>query len=157
MGCCYHLGQAVMGTGQKRVLVVDDDHECRLLISSIMGRAGFVVDAVADGDMALSMLRKNRPDLVLLDANLPQRDGFDVCREIKSDPDLAMTPVVMLSGFSADGAQKVSLEAGADEYMEKPFRRERLLEIARHLLAVRAQLDPGARAVAAVVADHGKR
>jgi DNA-binding response OmpR family regulator len=133
-----------------RVLVVDDDHDCRLLLSTIMARAGFEVDAVADGEMAIATLRSRPPDLVLLDAYLPRCDGFQVCRTIKSDPATTHTPVIMLTAFSAGDARERCLAAGADEFVPKPFRADTLLDTIRQLLEISAaaeQLDPGEAAM----------
>lgn len=116
-----------------RVLVVDDDHEARLLLSTLVARAGFDVHAVADGAMALAMMRARPPHVVLLDAHLPGKSGFDVCREIRGDSKLCATPVVMLTAFAEGDARERSLEAGASEFVEKPFRTEQLVALLRRL------------------------
>ncbi len=141
-----------MSFQRPRVLVVDDDHDCRLLLSTVAARAGFDVDAVADGEMALLTIRARPPDLVLLDACLPQRDGFDICRTIKDTPATKHTPVVILTAFSTPDARERSLAAGADEFVAKPFRNEAILDIITQLMRIRDaahQLDPGETAVVA--------
>ncbi|MBI5510469.1 MAG: response regulator [Deltaproteobacteria bacterium] len=139
-----------MSFSRPRVLVVDDDHDCRLLLSTLVAKAGFDVDAVADGDMALATIQTRPPDLVLLDAFLPRRDGFQVCSSIKSDPATHHTPVVMLTAFASPDARSRSMAAGADEFVEKPFRADVLLELITQLMRIRDaahQLDPGEKAV----------
>lgn len=121
----------------QRILVVDDDHESRLLISAFMAQAGYRVDAVADGNMAITMMQSQPPDLVLLDAQLPRLDGFSVCRAIKSNPRSERVPVVMVTAYGGGEARERSMAAGADEYVEKPFRIEGLLEVVDHLLKIR--------------------
>ena len=146
-----------MAKAKLRVLVVDDDHDCRLMLSAVMARAGFSVDAVADGEMALSLMRTQPPDLVLLDAHLPQADGWEVCRTIKETPETTHTPVVMLTAFSDGDERSRSLDAGADEFVAKPFRADSLLELVEQLLTIRdaaSQLDPGAAAVVDAMNDR---
>ena len=133
------------------MLVADDDPECRLLLSAMAAKAGYHVDAVADGDMALTMMQSLPPDLVLLDAQLPHRDGFDVCGAIKSDPRMRSTPVIMLTGHVTDQARVRALAVGADEFVTKPFRAEHLLEVIDQLIKIRdaaLQLDVEPAAVA---------
>ncbi|MEE8408731.1 MAG: response regulator [Myxococcota bacterium] len=146
-----------MAKAKQRVLVVDDDHDCRLVLSALMARAGFSVDAVADGEMALNLMRTQPPDLVLLDAHLPRTDGWEVCRTIKDTPETTHTPVVMLTAFASGDARSRSLEAGADEFVAKPFRADALLELVEQLLTIRdaaSQLDPGADAVVDAMNDR---
>ncbi len=128
----------------KRILVVDDDHECRLLLSTFVAQAGYRVDAVADGAMALTMMQSQPPDVVLLDANLPRLDGFEVCRRIRANEKTQHTPVVIITAFSTEDTKQRGLAVGADEYVQKPFRAENVLEIVEQLLkisAARRQLD----------------
>lgn len=135
----------------KRVLVVDDDHECRLLLSTVVAQAGFAVDSAADGQMALTLVRSRMPDLVLLDAHLPGLDGFAACDAIKSDPKTEHIAVVILTAFATSEAQEKSKKAGADEFVSKPFRSETLLELIEQLLEIQAvakQLDVGQGAMA---------
>ena len=139
-----------MSLTKPRVLVVDYDHDCRLLLSTIVAQAGYNVDAVADGEMALATIRSRPPDLVLLDAYLPVRDGFAVCRTIKQDPATTHTPVIMLTAFSSMEARDRGLAAGADEFVTKPFRAEALVTLMQQLIAIgnaAKQLDPGEAAV----------
>lgn len=117
-----------------RILVVDDDHECRFLLSRFAAEAGYQVEAVADGAMALSMMQARPADLVLLDAHLPKQDGFSVCQAIRDNPNTAHTPVVMLTAFGTEDARERGLNAGADEFLEKPFRADQLQEIVDQLL-----------------------
>jgi DNA-binding response OmpR family regulator len=121
----------------QRILVVDDDHECRLLLSTFAAQAGYEVDAVADGSMALTLIASKLPDLVLLDVNLPKRDGFEVCRAIRESKRTEHLPVIMLTAFSTTDARERGLEVGADEFVAKPFRAGELLEVIDQLLKIR--------------------
>ncbi len=131
-----------------RILVVDDDHECRLLLATFASQAGYVVDAVADGAMALALIESMTPDLVLLDVNLPQRDGYEVCRAIRQTKRTEHLPVVMLTAFDTPDARERGLAVGADEFVSKPFRAGDLLEVVDQLLKIKdarkqLDLDPG--------------
>ncbi len=124
---------------KKRVLVVDDDHDQRLVLSGFMARSGFQVDAVADGAMALALVAAQPPDIVLLDAMLPRMDGFEICRAIKSVPRSRNIPVVIVTGQIATAeAQAESNAVGADLFLEKPLRLPELLAVVNRLLAAAA-------------------
>jgi CheY-like chemotaxis protein len=131
-------------------LVVDDDHEQRLVLSGFMARSGFRVDAVADGAMALALVAAQPPDIVLLDAMLPRMDGFEICRAIKSVPRSRHIPVVIITGQIATAeATAESHAVGADEFLEKPLRLPELLALV-HRLTGEAEGTPG-------VAESGGR
>lgn len=120
---------------QKRVLVVDDDHEQRLVLSGFMARSGFRVDAVADGAMALALVAAQPPDIVLLDAMLPRMDGFEICRAIKSVPRSRHIPVIIITGQIATAEARAESNAvGANAFLEKPLRLAEVLAIVHGLL-----------------------
>lgn len=103
------------------VLVVDDDADITRFIEINLRLEGLDVVVSNDGLEALAQIERTRPDLVLLDVNMPRLDGITLCRQIRADPSSAATPVIMLTakGFSAD--KVVGLSAGADDYIVKPF------------------------------------
>ncbi|MCC6174281.1 MAG: response regulator transcription factor [Chloroflexi bacterium] len=108
-----------------QILVVDDDAEIRASLQRNLSREGFGVLAAADGEQALHALRDRQPDLVVLDLTLPGVDGLEICRRLRrADPTL---PVVMLTARDAVPDRVVGLEAGADDYLVKPFAFEELL------------------------------
>ena len=100
------------------ILLVEDDESIREITKLGLEGAGFRVDTAADGDEALLRFRRDRPDLVVLDVMLPKRDGFEVCRAIRSE---SSAPVVMLTARSDPVDVVVGLELGADDYVTKPF------------------------------------
>lgn len=104
-----------------QILVVDDDQKIVRLIRSYLEQAGFEVLTAFNGETALHMLRHDRPELVVLDLMLPDRDGWDITRIIRADPLLAQTPVIMLTARVEDTDKISGLELGADDYMTKPF------------------------------------
>ncbi len=105
----------------RRILVVDDDHEVVRLISAYLTQAGYETLAAYDGQTAVHMLRREQPDLVLLDLMLPGMDGWDITRLVRSDPTLAHTPIIMLTARVDDTDKIVGLELGADDYVTKPY------------------------------------
>jgi two-component system, OmpR family, alkaline phosphatase synthesis response regulator PhoP len=104
-----------------RILVVDDDSQILRLLRSYLEQAGFEVLTAADGTLALRLIRTERPDLILLDLLLPDRDGWEITREVRSDSKVARTPIIMLTARVADTDKIVGLELGADDYITKPF------------------------------------
>lgn len=103
------------------ILVVDDDKEIARLLRTYLEQAGFRVSVAYDGESALHAIRRERPDLVLLDLMLPDRDGWEITRIVRSDPALADIPIVMLTARVEDTDKIVGLSLGADDYLTKPF------------------------------------
>jgi signal transduction histidine kinase/DNA-binding response OmpR family regulator len=123
------------GAREGRVLVADDNRDLRDYVRRLLQDAGYAVDVAADGAGALEAARRQRPDLLLTDVMMPGMDGFQLLQAVREDPQLSDLPVVMLSARAGEEAQVEGLEAGADDYLAKPFS-------ARELLArVSANLD----------------
>lgn len=102
----------------RTVLVVDDEPEIVRLLRDYLERAGFSVDTATDGEAALRAARRRRPDLVILDLNLPRLDGLDVARSLRRDGDV---PIIMLTARTEETDRVAGLELGADDYVVKPF------------------------------------
>ena len=115
------------------VLVVDDEPNILETISFVLEMEGFRVATAEDGEEALAQIAALRPPVVVLDAMMPRRDGFDVCRTIKADPVLAGVHVVMLTAMGQKADRERALAAGADHFMTKPFDEEELLALLRRL------------------------
>jgi two-component system alkaline phosphatase synthesis response regulator PhoP len=105
----------------QKILVVDDDRQIARLVSTYLQQAGFDVATAYDGETALTQVHRDRPDLLILDLMLPDRDGWDVTRAIRADQTLAGLPVIMLTARVEDTDKIVGLELGADDYISKPF------------------------------------
>jgi DNA-binding response OmpR family regulator len=114
-----------------KILVVDDDLELLGLISFALRQAGYLVVQAADGEEALAVFQHEQPDLVILDINLPKRNGLEVCRQIRSE---ASTPIMLLTVRSSEEDQVTGLDQGADDYLTKPFSPRTLLARVRALL-----------------------
>jgi two-component system alkaline phosphatase synthesis response regulator PhoP len=106
---------------KQRILVVDDDREVVRLMRAYLEQAGFQVLAAYDGETAIHTLRREKPDLVLLDLMLPDRDGYDITRLVRSDATLAHIPIIMLTARVEDTDKIIGLEIGADDYVTKPY------------------------------------
>ncbi|MFZ0156657.1 response regulator [Pseudomonas sp.] len=105
----------------KSILLVDDDQDIRELLQTYLSRAGFSVQAVADGQRFRQALDGSDCDLVILDVMLPDEDGFSLCRWVRQHPRLAQVPIIMLTASSDEADRVIGLELGADDYLGKPF------------------------------------
>jgi two-component system alkaline phosphatase synthesis response regulator PhoP len=103
-----------------RILVVDDDRSIIKVLRGYLEQAGYSVLTAADGEAALHTLRRERPDLVILDLMMPALDGWEVTRIVRADRTLAATPIIMLTARVEDTDKIVGLELGADDYVTKP-------------------------------------
>jgi DNA-binding response OmpR family regulator len=110
-----------MGSQKRRILLADDDSGLRRLIGTTLGTEDFDVLHAVDGEEALRIARLQRPELVLLDVNMPKLDGFQVCRSLKTDPQTSGIKIVMITARGTDVDRARGREAGADDYFIKPF------------------------------------
>lgn len=117
-----------------KILVVDDDPDLRDLIGYTLRRDGYFVIEAEDGMAALLLAEVERPDLVLLDVNLPRLDGFEVCRRLRAASATSGIPIVMLTVRGTEEDQVRGLDLGADDYLAKPFSPRTLLARVRALL-----------------------
>lgn len=115
------------------VLIADDEPSIRETVGFILEMEGFRVAMAEDGEQALEQVRLLRPPVLLLDAMMPRRDGFDVCRAIKGDAELAGTHVVMLTAMGQQRDRERAFAAGADYFVTKPFDETELLSLLRRL------------------------
>ena len=130
----------------QQILIVDDDPRIVRLLRASLEQAGYQVFVAYDGETALHVLSRERPDLVVLDLMLPDRDGWDVTRVMRSDASLAHTPIIMLTARVEHHDRIVGLELGADDYVTKPFHPGELMARIRAVLR-RVQGGPAASRV----------
>jgi DNA-binding response OmpR family regulator len=111
----------------KDVLVVEDDREINELVGAYVQIAGFEYRSALDGASALAEAREKQPSLIVLDLMLPDTDGFEVCRRLKSQEQTREIPIVMLTALSDEEHQRKGRECGASDYITKPFDPDRLM------------------------------
>jgi two-component system alkaline phosphatase synthesis response regulator PhoP len=104
-----------------KILVVDDDRQLVRLMQSYLLQANYEVLTAYEGASALAAIRHDRPDLVILDLMLPDRDGWDILRSVRSDERIATLPIILLTARIEDTDKIIGLELGADDYITKPF------------------------------------
>lgn len=124
-----------MGDRKKTILVADDDLEVLALVAHQL-RAALDVEVVeaSDGEEALDLTRKRRPNVVVLDVMMPGMSGWEVCRAIRDDPDISDTGIVMLTGIGERLNEMTSPLYGADAYLDKPFEPSELAETVERIL-----------------------
>jgi putative two-component system response regulator len=126
---------------QQRILVVDDNHDNTLLMRELLASRGYDVATANSADEGELRLRNWHPDLVLLDVVMPGRTGYDLCHQLKADPMTRLVPVVMITGLS-DREDKVrGIEAGADDFLNKPIYPEELFARVNSLLKLKEYTD----------------
>jgi len=109
-----------------KILIADDEEGNRKILEIRLKAKGFEVISAEDGTAALRKFEAERPDLVILDVSMPPPNGFQVCQKLKSHPDHYKTPVILLTSKGMEKDRFWGMEAGADEYMTKPFNAEEL-------------------------------
>ena len=137
------------------VLVVEDDPANRVLLTTLLERAGYRPITAVDGPSGLAAALDLAPDVVLLDIGLPGMDGLEICRRLRADPRTVALPVVLLTGRTAVDDVVAGLDAGADDFLAKPYNEAELLarlRSARRLALVMAEME-GAQGVVAALAN----
>ncbi|MFH1282248.1 MAG: response regulator transcription factor [bacterium] len=110
-----------------KILLVDDDPEIRSYLRMALEKEGFEVETLKDGKEVISTMRSFQPELIILDLILPDTNGFELCKKIRSDEDLFITPIIMLTGRTSVEDRVQGLNLGADSYFTKPFYAEEVI------------------------------
>src|SRR5262245_4259763 len=113
--------------GAFRVLVVDDDPDMAGFLVRLLKQQGLEAETVGDGHKALARIAAAPPDMVLLDVQMPGPDGFEICRRLKGSEATALLPVVLVTALEDQDSRVKGIEAGADDFLSKPVRREELI------------------------------
>jgi len=122
---------------QGKVLVVDDEVYILHILDFSLGAEGFDVITAADGEQALARARSERPDLIVMDIMMPRLDGYETCRRLKSDPTTKQIPVLLLTARGREEDRRRGMEAGADDYMTKPFSPNKLIARVTEMLGIK--------------------
>lgn len=117
-----------------RILIAEDEPDIRELVAFTLRFAGHEVITTSNGEEALYKATEIIPDLILMDVRMPKMTGYDACRAMKADPALRDIPVVFLSAKGQDSEIQTGLDAGAEEYLLKPFAPDQLTERVRSIL-----------------------
>ena len=120
------------------ILVVEDEPNIVESLSFLMKKAGFVVRVARDGNTAIRTIESAAPDLVLLDIMMPRRDGYEVCRTIRANPDWDHVRIIMLSAKGRDLDRRKGLELGADDYITKPFSTREIVARVQEILVTKS-------------------
>lgn len=120
----------------KKVLFIEDEDELVNLVKMRLGTAGYNVISAFDGLEGLEMARRERPDLILLDIVLPKKDGLEVCRTLKNDPLTCEIPILVVTASGVAELPQKCREAGAQDFIYKPFEAQELLARISKLLSV---------------------
>src|SRR6185503_19660801 len=132
-----HRSAAMTDQDKKLILVIDDEPYILRSLSYLLTREGYSVETASNGEEGLARVRELRPPLVFLDIMMPRMDGYEVCEQVKQDPALAGTYVIMLSAKGQQIDRERGLLGGADEYMTKPFSPRDIAKRVRAILAER--------------------
>ena len=119
----------------KRILVVEDQPDNRQIIRDMLADTGYEIAEAENGEEALAAITKQRPDLILMDIQLPVMDGYAATRRIKTDPALKSIPVIAVTSYALSGEEKKAREAGCDDYVPKPYSPRQLLAKIRQYLS----------------------
>ena len=112
---------------KKRILVVEDQLDNRLILHDLLTNAEFDIVEAENGEEAISCAKASRPDLILMDIQLPILDGYEATRRLKADPDLKSIPIIVVTSYALSGDEDKARRAGCDDYVAKPFSPRQLL------------------------------
>lgn len=132
---------SAVAVGAGRVLVVDDSAPNLALLERLLTREGYTVLTASDGVEALPLVERNKPDLVISDVRMPGQNGFDLCRAIKARPATRLIPVVLLTALGGTHDRIAGLDAGADDFISKPFDAHELRARVRSLVRIKRGTD----------------
>jgi len=118
----------------KKILIAEDEHDLIRLLKYNLEAQGFRVSSVTDGSLVLAEIRRDEPDLLMLDLMLPGMDGLEICRQVRKHDKYAGIPILMLTARSEEADRVVGLEIGADDYVTKPFSMRELIARIRALM-----------------------
>jgi len=118
----------------ERILVVEDQPDNRQIIRDLLTSAGYQLVEAEDGEMGVRLAESERPDLILMDIQLPVLDGYEATRRIKANPDLRAIPIIVVTSYALSGDDEKARAAGCDGYVAKPFSPRALLATIRTFL-----------------------
>jgi two-component system cell cycle response regulator DivK len=118
----------------KRILVVEDQEDNRQIIRDMLSATDYEITEAENGEEALAEVARQRPDLILMDIQMPVMDGYEATRRIKDDPALRAIPIIAITSYALSGDEQKAREAGCDDYVPKPYSPRQLLAKIRQYL-----------------------
>jgi CheY-like chemotaxis protein len=119
---------------KRLILIVEDDNKNIILLRDILDISGYVTIEAGDGKSAVELAKKEMPDLILMDIQLPVMDGLEATKRIKADPATQRIPIFALTAFAMSGDREKVIQAGCDDYISKPYDIKELLEKVKNIL-----------------------
>ncbi|OIP26800.1 hypothetical protein AUK22_06255 [bacterium CG2_30_54_10] len=120
----------------KKILAADDEPHILRVVKDKLENAGFTVITATNGEEAVQAALREKPDLILLDVMMPKMNGFEACRKLRAEAAFANTPILLLTARGQEVDKKMGLEAGANEYISKPFSPRQLLQYVQEKLGL---------------------
>jgi two-component system cell cycle response regulator DivK len=118
---------------QKRILLIEDNEFNRKIVRDLLARQPYDLLEATDGEAGVAAARRDRPDVIVMDVQLPKLSGLDATRAIRADPDTAKIPIIVVTSFALSGDDKKAMDAGASAYLAKPYSPRQLLDTIRKM------------------------
>jgi len=118
---------------QKRILLIEDNEFNRKIVRDLLARQPYDLLEANDGEAGVAAARRDRPDVIVMDIQLPKLSGLDATRAIRADPDTAKIPIIVVTSFALSGYDKKAMDAGASAYLAKPYSPRQLLDTIRKM------------------------
>jgi two-component system cell cycle response regulator DivK len=118
----------------KKILVVEDAEDNRQILRDLLGMAGYDIVEAHDGAQGVAMATEHKPDLILMDIQMPVMDGYEATRQIKASPELKAIPIMAVTSYALSGDEQKTRDAGCDAYIAKPYSPRQMLAKVREIL-----------------------
>jgi two-component system cell cycle response regulator DivK len=118
----------------KKILIVEDNEKNRILVRDILQHFGYETIEAINGEEGIRMTQEHKPDLILMDMQMPVMDGFKAIKALRADPGTEKIKIIAVTSFSMKGDREKAIEAGADDYLSKPINTRNLIKVVRRIL-----------------------
>jgi len=118
---------------QKKILLIEDNEFNRKIVRDLLARQPYDLLEAHDGEAGVAAARRDRPDVIVMDVQLPKLSGLDATRALRADPDTAKIPIIVVTSFALSGDDKKAMDAGASAYLAKPYSPRQLLDTIRKM------------------------